>query len=86
MKAKSLSINISGVGPVLLERSAKAKNLNISVKPFKGIRVAVPKGMSFNKAEQITQSKIPWLKVNLDKMMITSADDIFKNSKFKPKK
>ena len=63
-----MSIDISGVGPVLLERSAKAKNLNITVKPFKGIRVAVPKELSFKKAEQITQSKVPWLKVNLDKI------------------
>ena len=66
--AQSMTIKIRGVGPVLLERSAKAKNLNITVKPFKGIRVAVPKGLSFKKAEQITQSKTSWLKVHLEKI------------------
>lgn len=35
---------------------------------------------------QIVRSYMNNNKVNLDKMMITSADDIFKNSKFKPKK
>jgi hypothetical protein len=66
--AQSITVNISGVGPVLLERSAKAKNLNITVKPFKGIRVAVPKGLPFKKAEQIARSKTSWLKTHLDKI------------------
>ena len=66
--AESVTIDIRGVGPVLLEKSAKARNLNITVKPFKGIRVAVPKGLSFKKAEQIARSKTSWLKTHLDKM------------------
>jgi len=66
--AQSVTIDIRGVGSVLLERSTKAKNLNITVKPFKGVRVAVPKGLPFKKAEQIARSKTTWLKTHLAKM------------------
>ena len=65
---QSVTINVSDVGPILLERSARAKNLNITVKPFKGVRVAVPKGVSFQKAEQIARSKTAWIKTHLEKM------------------
>jgi predicted metal-dependent hydrolase len=65
---QSATIDIEGVGPVLLERSAKAKNLNITVKPFKGIRVAVPKGLEFKKAEQIARGKTSWIKKQQEKM------------------
>ena len=57
----STIITIEGIGPVLLERSTKAKHLNITIKPFKGVRVAVPKGVPFNVAEQLTRAKSKWL-------------------------
>ena len=66
--AQLATINIEGVGPVLFERSAKARSLNITVKPFKGVRVAVPEGLAFKKAEQIARSKASWIKKQQDKM------------------
>ncbi|MBW2710359.1 MAG: M48 family peptidase, partial [Deltaproteobacteria bacterium] len=48
---------IEGVGEVLFERSRKAKRVNISVRPFKGIRVAVPYGVSYAKARMFAVSK-----------------------------
>ena len=65
---QSATIEIKGVGPVLFERSSKARNLNITVKPFKGVRVAVPKGLAFKKAEQIARSKATWIKKHQEKM------------------
>lgn len=65
---KSATVNITGVGPVLLERSARAKHLNITIKPFKGVRVAVPKGVPFKKAEQIARNKTEWLKIHLNRI------------------
>ena len=65
---QSATIDIKGVGLVLFERSTKAKNLNITVKPFKGVRVAVPKGLAFKKAEQIARSKTSWIKKHQKKM------------------
>ena len=67
-KVKSNIIDIAGIGQVLFERSKRAKYINISVKPFRGVRVAVPYGVSFNKAKQFAQSKRNWIKKHLDKM------------------
>ncbi len=65
---QSTIVNIKDVGPVLLERSKRAKHLNITIKPFKGVRVAVPKGVPFKKAEQIARSKATWIESHLDRM------------------
>ncbi|MDW7773549.1 MAG: M48 family metallopeptidase [Desulfobulbaceae bacterium] len=64
----STTISISDVGPVLLERSSRAKRINISVRPFRGIRVAVPYGISFTNAEQFARSKSEWLKKSIARM------------------
>jgi predicted metal-dependent hydrolase len=65
---QSTMIDIDGVGPVLFERSTRAKHVNISVKPFKGVRVAVPKRVSFERAEQFALSKKDWIRKTLVKI------------------
>ena len=67
-KVKSNIIDIAGIGQILFERSKLAKHINLSVKPFNGVRVAVPYGVSFNKAKQVAQSKKSWIKKHLNKM------------------
>ena len=62
------TIEIDGTGPVLFARSKRAKHLNISVKPFSGVRVAVPYGLSFKKAEEFVHAKADWIKKHLDSM------------------
>lgn len=42
--------------------------MNISVRPFKGVRVAVPKGVSFTVAEQFARSRADWLQHHLPRM------------------
>ena len=59
---------IRGVGDVLLERSNRAKHLGLSIRPFKGARVAVPHGVSFAAAEKFAHSKTNWIKKHLEKM------------------
>jgi len=66
--ANSSTIEIDGVGPVLFERSKRAKHMNISVKPFTGIRVAVPEGLSFKKAEEFVNAKTDWIQRHLGRM------------------
>ena len=61
-------IKIDGVGEILFERSHRARHINISVKPFKGVRVAVPHGVSFDEAKQFAECKKNWIKKHLDKM------------------
>ncbi|MDM8525460.1 DUF45 domain-containing protein [Desulfococcaceae bacterium HSG8] len=65
---KSENVNIDGIGQVLFERSKRAKYLNISVKPRRLVRVAVPYGLSFKEAEELVCSKIDWIQKHLDKM------------------
>jgi len=59
---KSKLIEIDGVGEILFERSNRSKYIRISVKPFKGVRVAVPYRVSFDNAKQFAQSKRDWIK------------------------
>ena len=66
--ANTITVEIDGVGPVLFERSKRARHVNISVKPFKGVRVAVPYRVPFNKAEEFSHIKIDWIKMQLEKM------------------
>jgi len=81
-KVKSKTIKIAGVGDILLERSSRAKHINLSVRPFKGVRVAVPYGVSFDKAKQVAKSKKSWIQKHLDKMrQVEQEHEIFsKNS------
>ena len=65
---KSKTIKVDGVGLVLLERSTRAKHLNINVQPYKGVRVAIPMGVSFKQAEKVVHSKIAWIQKNQEKM------------------
>ncbi len=55
-------MEIDGVGPVLLQRSSRARRLNISIKPFYGVRVAIPSGVSFERAIEFMYEKIDWIK------------------------
>ncbi|MCD6585614.1 MAG: hypothetical protein J7K96_07625 [Desulfobacteraceae bacterium] len=54
---KKKKVLIFGVGEVLLEQSIRAKHMNLSIRPFRGVRVAVPKGVSFESAEAFARSK-----------------------------
>jgi len=68
LKARAKTIEIDGIGQILFEHSKKARHINISVKPFKGVRVAIPYGVSYDKAKQVAKSKKSWIQKHLDKM------------------
>lgn len=65
---ESKTIELKSVGTILIERSRQAKHMSLSVRPFKGARVAVPFGVSFARAELFARSKAGWLKKHLNKM------------------
>jgi predicted metal-dependent hydrolase len=65
---KSIQLNIDGVGPVVLEKSPKAKYMRISIRPEKGVRVSLPLRGSFDKAEAFLYEKIDWIKLHQQKM------------------
>ena len=78
MKAKT--IHVHGLGSILLEKSSRAKHLNISVKPPAKIRVAVPFWISYEKAEIFARSKTNWINNNLIKISTLMK----KHGQFKP--
>ena len=67
MEMEDQVINIQGVD-VTLFRSHRAKRLNITIKPFTGVRVSVPHSVSFKKAKEATEQRISWIKSHLSKM------------------
>jgi len=67
-RVSSHLFRIEGIGKILFEHSRRAKRINISVRPFKGVRVAVPYKISFEKAREFANSKKGWIKKHLEKM------------------
>ena len=65
---KSVQVDVEGIGPVLFERSIKAKHVSIRIKPIEGVRVAVPLQVSFEKAEEFLLSKKEWIKHHLQQI------------------
>jgi len=61
-------IEIAGAGPVLFERSHRARRLNITVRQASGVRVAVPLGMSFASACLIIQPKVGWIRLHQERL------------------
>lgn len=54
-------VHIDEVGPVLFEKSRRARRIILSVRPFKGIRVAIPYRCSYAEAEEFVYSRLDWL-------------------------
>jgi predicted metal-dependent hydrolase len=61
-------IYIESVGEVIFRHSNRSKYLNISVKPFYGVRVSVPTFLSFSNAAAIVERKKSWIRKHLDKV------------------
>ena len=62
----SLLVEVEGIGPVLFERSRRARRVSISVKTFKEVRVAVPSRTSLDDAIDFVCLKKPWIKRHLE--------------------
>ncbi len=67
---KSKTIELDNIGTVLLERSRRARHINISIRPLRGVRVAVPFGVSFDMAKKIAVEKAPWIYRHLEKIKV----------------
>ena len=65
---KSITKKVDDIGWILFEKSPRARHINISIKPFRGIRVAVPFGSSLRNAEEMVRSKTNWIRRNLKKV------------------
>lgn len=85
MSSKIIELNAMSI---LLERSSRAKHISISIKPFNGVRVAVPCRVSFKRAEKVARSKIGWIEKHLQKMQQAEKNhrELTENSKTIDKK
>ncbi len=70
MREQSIFIHIEPIGRVLFERSIRARRLNVSIKPFRGVRVAMPRTASLRQAEKFVQAKLAWIIKHLDRMKV----------------
>ncbi len=61
-------VHLEGVGDVLLERSRRARRIGLSVRPFKGVRIAVPQGVSFEQALDMARDNAGWIVKHLERM------------------
>ena len=53
---------------ILFVKSKKARGVNISIRPFKGVKVSVPYFVPFKSALKITNQRISWITKNLEKI------------------
>ena len=60
---------IEEVGEVLLKKSTKAKHINITLQPFKGVVVSVPQNVNFQSAIDLVHQKKSWIKRHRQKMI-----------------
>ena len=61
------TVELTGVGSIVIERSKRARRICISVRPLKGVRVAVPYGVSFDTAQAFAESRTSWIKKHLQR-------------------
>ena len=68
--------DIGEMGPIQFRRSPRARHLNIRIKPYKGVQVSVPNGMSISAAEQFVLQKRDWIVRTLQKVKQLETDAI----------
>ena len=64
----SKEIQIPQIGKVTLRKSTRAKHISISIKPFKGVAITLPKWVSYLEGERVLSKRIEWIKNHLEKI------------------
>lgn len=59
------TVEISGIGQIIFERSTRARRVVISIRPFKGVRVSVPARTSIERALEFVYLKKVWIQKHL---------------------
>ena len=54
-------LSLPGVGPLRIVKNRRARRLSIQLRPFEGIRVVVPRGMSMAAAECAVRGRAAWI-------------------------
>jgi predicted metal-dependent hydrolase len=75
IRSQSLQLVMEGIGPVSYHRSTRARRLTIVLRPFRGVRVTVPRSVPFEQAAVFVASKKPWIRENL--LRLRQAEEVF---------
>ena len=59
------AVEVDGIGTIRLKRSRRARNMNLTVQPFSGVGVTIPRGVSLKQVEQFVVSKTDWIAKHL---------------------
>ena len=71
-----IKIGLDDIGPINFKRSLRARHLNIRIKPYKGVEVSVPVGMSLSSAQRFVSQKRDWIVRNLQKVRQHEAEPV----------
>ena len=71
---KPATVQVPGLGPVLFAPSRRARRLILSIRPFKGIRLAIPSGVSMERAAAFLDAKRSWLQDHLPRVRHMEAE------------
>ncbi len=55
-------LEIEDIGEVKLFKTAKARNIRLTIKPFEAIRVSMPNWVSYDEAIKFVNERIEWIK------------------------
>jgi len=64
----SRTIHIDGIESIIFEHSTRVKQTTVTIKPNKGVRVAVPIQVSFEEALEFVNRNEPWIRKTLAKV------------------
>jgi hypothetical protein len=65
---KPVFLNIEGIGRVFFKRNTRSKNVNIRVRPEKGVLVTMPVWLSYAEATRILEKNLNWVREQKKKM------------------
>ncbi|MGA2532673.1 MAG: YgjP-like metallopeptidase domain-containing protein [Candidatus Aminicenantales bacterium] len=60
-----LTVELEGVGPMLFEKSRRARRVSVTIRSSLGVRVAVPTRVSFEEARRLAAAKRFWIRRTL---------------------
>ncbi len=64
----SRMMTLDGVGPVLFEKSPRARHISLTARASRGVRVAFPARVSFDEARQVALTRLDWIRRTLSRI------------------
>jgi len=62
---RSRTFILDGVGPVLFEKTRRARRISLTVRASRGVRVAIPWRVAFDEARCLALTKLGWIRRTL---------------------